>query len=199
MNERHARNRRPVRATATVLVSGLMLAGPAAAQQHEHHHHDMAMPTEGIRAEMIQDLEGVEQRYLALAEAMEAHYTWRPGEGVRSTSEVFMHLAGGNFMIPAMAGVSPPEGMTRETVGAMQSETDPLAVREALEHSFRHLKHAIAMTPDEALDDPATLFGRETTKRAVFLLLVSHAHEHLGQSIAYARTNGVTPPWSGAN
>jgi hypothetical protein len=26
--------------------------------------------------------------------------------------------------------------------------------------------------------------------------ILVHMHEHLGQSIAYARMNGITPPWS---
>jgi uncharacterized damage-inducible protein DinB len=30
----------------------------------------------------------------------------------------------------------------------------------------------------------------------VLELLATHNHEHLGQMIAYARMNGIAPPWS---
>ena len=82
-------------------------------------------------------------------------YSWRPGEGVRSVSEVFVHIAGANFLFPTFIGVS-----------------------------------------DADLDKPTKLFGRSTTTREVLLVMATHMHEHLGQSIAYARVNGVVPPWS---
>jgi uncharacterized damage-inducible protein DinB len=180
--------------------AALVLASPLAAQQpsaHQRAHHEAAA-ADGLRAELIQDVEAVAEKYLALADATTAHYGWRPGEGVRSLSEVLMHVAAANFMLPTMAGASLPEGMTMEQVRAMEEITEPAQVRRHLEHSFRHLRHAIAGTPADALDDAATLFGRETTKRAVLVLLATHAHEHLGQAIAYARVNGVVPPWSAA-
>jgi hypothetical protein len=34
------------------------------------------------------------------------------------------------------------------------------------------------------------------TKQGALMLLLEDQHEHLGQSIAYARSNGVVPPWS---
>lgn len=185
---------------AAIVAGALILiatAAPVTAQTHDHHH-DMALPTEGLRAELIRDIDVVAQRYLALADAMLDHYDWRPGEGVRSMSEVFMHMAAANFMIPTMAGVELPEGLTMAEVRELERVTDPARVRETLDHSFQHLRHAIAMTPDAALDDATTMFGRDTTKRAVLLLLATHAHEHLGQAIAYTRMNGVTPPWSAA-
>jgi uncharacterized damage-inducible protein DinB len=196
---------RPSYRAATLLGAMILtvaMAAPAAAQDHDHHghhgHHTMAMPSEGLRAELIADVDAVADKYLALADAMTEHYAWRPAEGVRSMGELLMHMAAANFMIPTMAGVELPEGMTMAEVREMERITDPAQIREALAHSFRHLRHAIAMTPDDALDDPTTMFGRETTKRGVLLLLATHAHEHLGQAIAYTRTNGVTPPWSAA-
>lgn len=193
------RNERfPVHRTLTFTACALLVLGaalPAQAQHHEHHH-DVAMPTSGVRADLVRDLEFVEQRYLALAEVMAPHYAWRPSEGVRSTSEVLMHVAAANFLIPSLIGMDLPEGMDRESLQAMERVTDPADVRRALEHSFQHARHVIARTSDDALDEPASLFGMETTKRGALLLLVSHTHEHLGQSIAYARSNAVVPPWN---
>lgn len=179
-------------------------AAPLAAQQPGgHEHHNMAMPTSGIRAELIRDVEGLEKRYLALADAMKGKLSWRPAQGVRSAGEVFMHVAGANFMIPTMAGVQPPQSMRAPTLQQgmakmreLETMADEAKMREMLQHSFMHARHAIAMTPDAQLDTPTQMFGQETTRRGVLHLLVTHMHEHLGQSIAYARMNGVTPPWS---
>jgi len=40
------------------------------------------------------------------------------------------------------------------------------------------------------------LFGTDMTKQGALMHLLEDQHEHLGQSIAYARINGVVPPWS---
>lgn len=186
------------------LAAALFLAAPAAAQQGGHAHHDAAaIPTTGLRAELIRDVESLERQYLMLADAMTGKYGWRPGEGVRSVSEVFMHVAGANYMLPTMAGVQPPArlagGTMQETMGRMremEKVTDEAQVKAALRESFTHAKHAIASVPDDQLDGMVKMFGQDASRRRVLTLLVTHMHEHLGQSIAYARTNGVTPPWS---
>ncbi len=170
------------------------VAVPAAAQEHDmemdHEMHHAEPPSEGLRAELIADVEQLEAKMVGLARAMEGHYDWRPMEGVRSAGEVFGHVANANFMIPSMAGLE------REMADTNFEQADPAALLEGLEHSFRHARHSIADIPDSELDDEVTMFGRPATKRQVLTLLVAHMHEHLGQSIAYARANGVTPPWS---
>ena len=180
----------------------LIAAAPASAQQHAGH--DVAPPTAGLRAELIRDIEGLEQKYVALAEAMTGRYDWRPAEGVRSVGEVFSHIAGANFILPSIVGIEPPEGMKAATMQemmakmqALEATSDEAEVQERLHHSFMHIKHAVAQVPDSELETMIKLFGSDTTKRAALVLLVSHMHEHLGQSIAYARSNGVVPPWSG--
>lgn len=184
-------------------IAALTGAAPAAAQHGEHAQHDVKMPASGYRAELISDVEQLESKYLGLAQAMSGKYSWRPAEGVRSVSEVYMHMAAGNFMLLTMAGIEPPETIkagTREqmmaTAREMEQTTDEAKVQELLRHAFAHVKHGIAMISDDELDAKTQLFGREATKRAVLHLVVTHMHEHLGQSIAYARTNQVTPPWS---
>ena len=190
-------------ATGLAAAALLVAAVPAAAQQGGHAAHGPAMPTSGFRAELIRDVEQLEQKYLGLAEAMTGKYGWRPGEGVRSVSEVFMHIAAANFMIPIALGHQPPEAYRgadqRETMsklGALEKVTDPERVKAELQHAFMHAKHTIAGIQDSQLDETIRLFGMDMTKRAALNLLVNHMHEHLGQSIAYARTNGVVPPWS---
>lgn len=164
-------------------------AVPVVAQEPGQH---AEAPSEGLRAELIQDVQQLQERYVGLAQAMTGKFDWRPGDGVRSVGEVFGHVANANFMIPSMAGAE--RGMADRN---FEQETDESAIVEGLEHSFTHAVHSIASIPDSELDAKVTMFGREATKRQVLTLLVTHMHEHLGQAIAYARTNDVTPPWSG--
>ncbi len=147
----------------------------------------------GFRGLFLDQLKDVESKIVSLAEAMpQEKYTWRPAEGVRSISEVYMHIAGANNFLPNFIGVKPPAGITP----AMAKETDKAKVIEALKSSFDHVRQAVLNMPDADLQKPAKLFGQETTYEGVLFLIANHMHEHLGQSIAYARTNGVVPPWS---
>lgn len=187
---------------ALLVAGGLAVPGPTTAQQHADHE-EMAMPASGFQADLLGDLDVVEQKLTGLAEAMTAHYAWRPGEGVRSVSEVFMHVAGANQYIPTIFDVAPPEGMEvaslQEAFGRMQEMegvTEPAEVMKQLEDTFAHARHAIASVPEEALEEQVDLFGKPATKRAALVLFVTHMHEHLGQAVAYARMNGVVPPWS---
>ena len=54
----------------------------------------------------------------------------------------------------------------------------------------------MAAAPADKLDAPMKIFGTETTARATWISTTTHLHEHLGQLIAYARSNKVVPPWS---
>jgi len=147
----------------------------------------------GIRGDMIAQLDEAAGKIQQLAEAIpQDKYSWRPGAGVRSVSEAFMHVAGGNYFLMTFAGVSAPAG-TSENMDAI---TDRAQVLDQLKRSFAHARAAIAAASDADLDKPTEMFGQKTTYRNVFLTEVAHAHEHLGQLIAYARMNGIVPPWS---
>lgn len=151
-------------------------------------------PKSGFRTEFLQQLKEVESKILDLANAVpQEKYIWRPAEGVRSISEVYMHLAGGNYFLISMAGVKSPEGLTPEMEKTI---TDKAKVLDILKKSFEHIRQAILSISDNDLDKPAKFFGRETTVRDVYFNAAMHMHEHLGQSIAYARMNGIVPPWS---
>jgi uncharacterized damage-inducible protein DinB len=153
-----------------------------------------APPKSGFRAEFLKQLEDVGKKIVELAQAVpEEKFSWRPAEGVRSVSEVYIHLAGANFLLPNNAGIKPPAGLDRDME---KNITEKAKVIEILKESFKHVRDAIMETSDADLDKPTKLFGRETTVRDVFLTIALHQHEHLGQSIAYARMNGVVPPWT---
>lgn len=155
-----------------------------------------AAPTAGPRAEALRILDDAATKLARLAEAIpQEKYTWRPGEGVRSISEVFLHVAGGNFNIPRRLGTPPPEGFNPR--GYDTSTSDKAKVIESLKQSFEHARQAYLKVVDADLEKTAPWFGgREATYREIMFFLATHQHEHLGQSIAYARMNGITPPWT---
>jgi uncharacterized damage-inducible protein DinB len=168
-----------------------VLPAPAAAQQ----------PT--IVADLLRDIGEVEQKLVALAKAMPAdRYGWRPGEGVRSMGEVFQHVAADNYLLAAGAGTAPPSstGIKAEDYGTVQAyetrKLDRAAVIAELEASFAHVKKAIEATTAARLAEKVRLFGMDFTVQQLWIMETTHLHEHLGQSIAYARSNGVVPPWS---
>lgn len=167
------------------LALSAVVAAPASAQS--------------FQSEVALDLRAVGEKYISLAEAMPADsYDWRPGEGVRSVSEVFMHMAAANMGLPAnFMQVTPPSGYAQDWFGGAEQITGKEEVLGHLETAFDHVASVIEGLTDEQLNTPVNVFGRETTWMGAVLLIQTHSHEHLGQAIAYARTNGVVPPWSG--
>jgi len=96
-----------------------------------------------------------------------------------------MHIAGANYFLPTLLGAKMPEGLSRDME---KTVTEKAKVVEALKRSFDHARKAVEATPDSDLDKKVKFFGQEPSERMMMIVLVSHAHEHLGQSIAYART-----------
>lgn len=144
----------------------------------------------------------VRDKLMGLAEAIpEEDYGWRPMEGVRSVAEVFQHVAADNYLLPAIAGYPAPasSGIVVEdytTVTAYESrEASKAEILAELEASFDHLAAAAAQIRGD-LDAPYQAFGSDFTGGSLWTLAVTHLHEHLGQAIAYARSNEVVPPWS---
>jgi hypothetical protein len=162
----------------------------------------LAQTRGGIMGDLLKDVSDVESKFVGLAKAMpDSAWTWRPGEGVRSTGEVFLHIAADNYLLPSMLGVPAPAetGITKDYKTAMAFEKKSLsrdAVVAELQKSFAFLKKSMSDTPDAKLDEAITVFGQKNTTRGMWILTTTHLHEHLGQLIAYARSNKVVPPWS---
>ncbi|HJU88497.1 MAG TPA: DinB family protein [Gemmatimonadaceae bacterium] len=151
----------------------------------------------GVKKEVLAQIEDAERKMVALAEATpQEKFSYRPATGVRSTSEVFMHVTGANFLLPQFAGVTRERGVTLNR-DSEKTVTDKAQVVDLLKKSFAYAKQAVMDVPDAQMDAAVTMFGQQTTKRGVLVSIATHAHEHLGQSIAYARVNGIVPPWSG--
>jgi len=108
---------------------------------------------------------------------------------------VFLHVVQANYLIPGFYGVQSP--MTKEELMKLDTQTmEPAKIRQMLKDSYAFAEKSIADTPDSDLEAQVTFFGMTMSKRAAMLLLTSHSHEHLGQSIAYARSNNIVPPWT---
>jgi uncharacterized damage-inducible protein DinB len=154
-----------------------------------------AAPASGVRAEFLNELKMQEDKFIALAQAMPADkYTWRPAEGVRSVSEVFMHVAAANYNLPKVLGFPPPAGF--KVQGFDKSTTDKAKVIENLKDSFAHVRQAVLNMPDSDVEKQLDWFGAKNTYRGVMMFILRHNAEHLGQAIAYARINGIVPPWT---
>jgi uncharacterized damage-inducible protein DinB len=127
----------------------------------------------------------------ALAEATPADkFGWRPGAGVRSVSEVYMHIVLGNYFLLGQAGAKVPANIKADMETTVTSKAD---VIKALKDSQTAVRAAY---PTIDQKKKVNFLSGPTTAEGVLLRLLVHNHEHMGQSIAYARMVGVTPPWS---
>ena len=154
----------------------------------------LAQTPAGFRGDVLRQVNDVEKKLTALAEAFPAEkFSWRPGAGVRSVSEVFMHVAGGNYLLIGLTGVKPPAGLSPDME---KTVTEKAKVIEFMKQSFEHVRKAVNGATDADLEKPAKFFGRPSTVREIYFVASNHFHEHLGQAIAYARMNGIVPPWS---
>jgi uncharacterized damage-inducible protein DinB len=149
----------------------------------------------GYRSEVLAEVMVQEDKFLRLANAIPADkYTWRPAPDVRSFAEVFLHVSAANYNLYKLVGTPPPS--TVDLKNLEKSTTDKAKVMATLKDSFAHARKAITDLPDPNLEKSLDWFGGKNTQRGILLFIVRHAAEHLGQSIAYARSVGITPPWT---
>jgi uncharacterized damage-inducible protein DinB len=136
----------------------------------------------------------VSRQLIALAEATPAEkFAWRPAPGVRSTSEVYMHIVMANFYLLSVTGPKMPADLKED---AEKTITSKAAVIEWLKRSLDAVKEAhLAIKPTD-LERKVHIFDRDATVDGMYLRIIVHANEHMGQLIAYARMTGVAPPWS---
>jgi len=151
-------------------------------------------------ADLLLPLNGLERQVIALAKAVpEEKYGWRPGPGVRSFKEVFLHIAYGNQLMLAIAGGAEKAAIEKAIEENAKAEGEAMAkdrVVEVLTESFAAVRKAMNDATGGALSRDVDFFGRKTTMRGVLAQLDTHIAEHLGQAIAYSRVNGIVPPWS---
>ena len=150
----------------------------------------------GVREALLAQIGDAEEKLVSLAEAMPADkYAWRPGQGVRSAGEVFNHVSAANYLLPTFWGAKTPAGIDPRTFDK-ETGGDKAKTIDTMKKSFENARTAILAEPESDLGRKVKFFGRDATVLDVMMVVTTHAHEHLGQSIAYARSNGVVPPWS---
>jgi uncharacterized damage-inducible protein DinB len=166
-------------------------AAPAASAEKSPIHQELLMPYDHASDELQK-----------LAEAMPAEkYSWRPSDGVRSVGEVYVHIGNANHLL--LGFINNP-GRTHDQVmkevqeyeQREKSMTSKDSIVAYLKESLVMVHNAMASASAADLAKPVNMFGQKTTARGAYIFIIDHTCEHLGQSIAYARVNGVVPPWS---
>jgi uncharacterized damage-inducible protein DinB len=153
-------------------------------------------------AELLLPFNALEKQVLALAKAIpEEKYAWRPGPGVRSFKEVFLHIVYGNELLLNVAGNSPSrEEVMKQIERNAKGEQDAASkekIGAMLAESFASVRQALqGVRTTSALTRDVDFFGTPAPLGGVLANIDTHIAEHLGQLIAYARVNGIVPPWS---
>lgn len=149
-----------------------------------------------VKATYVADLEAMKAKFLGLANAFpQDKYTWRPMDGVRSVSEVLMLIASEGYgFAPSALGGKP--AMSREESGKLVAVSDKAQVIDHLTKGFAHAKQELEAVDPATLTGKRKLFGRDLSTAEAAMFVAGDMHEHLGQLIAYARSNRIVPPWS---
>jgi uncharacterized damage-inducible protein DinB len=153
-----------------------------------------AQAPEGIWQGYDGEWKHVSQQLIALAEATPPEkFSWRPAPGVRSTSEVYMHIVDANFYLLSVTGPKMPADLTEELEKTVTAKPEVIAW---LKRSLEAVKTAHAAETPKDLQRKVKIDDRDATVDGMYLRIIVHANEHMGQLIAYARMSGVVPPWS---
>ncbi len=178
-----------------LLFASLAATAPVSAQTSDAAAADHTAPSYDMKGQSLADLAVVQKKFVDLANAIPADkMTWRPSPDSRSFAEVFLHVAGERYGILALGGAEPPAGFDGKTFE--KSATDRAAIVAELNKSWDYTqKHINAMTNADFAKLLPKL-GPQANAGDVIYILVADAHEHLGQSVAYARINGIVPPWT---
>jgi uncharacterized damage-inducible protein DinB len=183
-----------MRSLPSVLSGSILVLSIAAAAGAQPATSSGTMPA-GFRTEFLEQFNSSMSKFIALADAMPAEkYGWSPGAGVMSVAKVYAHVAHYNFRYPSQnMGVALPAGVRLDTLEGVAAKAQVLAL---LRQSGEYARAAVGQTQQSQLAGQTRLYGRDVPRWAVLFQLLAHMNEHLGQSIAYARMNGVVPPWS---
>jgi uncharacterized damage-inducible protein DinB len=155
----------------------------------------MHAQTEGLWEGYDGEWAHVSSQLIALAEAIPADkYSWRPAPGVRSVSEVYMHIAIANFYLLSITGPKMPADLTSGDLE--KTVTAKADVISWLKRSLDAVKTARAQLKPGDLERKVKIQGKEVTVDGMYLRIIIHDNEHMGQLVAYARMNGIVPPWS---
>ena len=168
-----------------IAIAAVLGGDPAAAQNAAADYRD----------EFMHHFRQSTRKIMSLAEAMpEELYTWSPGQGVMSVGKVYTHIARYNYMyLQTALGIPAPPDID---VTNLESITGKAKVTRLLKQSVEHVRLHVSHMTTEDLTRMTALYGRQIGGWAVLFQLLAHMNEHVGQSVSYARMNGIVPPWS---
>lgn len=156
---------------------------------------DPTSPTYDMKAQSLLDLQTVQKKFVDLANAVPADkLTWRPSADSRSFAEVFLHVAGERYQILPLMGASVPEGF--EAKAFEKLTTDRAQIIAELNRTWEFTQTTINNMSNADFAKPLPKLGPQANAGDVVYTLIADAHEHLGQAVAYARENGIVPPWT---
>jgi len=156
---------------------------------------DNTSPSYDMKAQALEDLQLVQKKMVDLANAVPSDkLTWRPSADSRSFAEVFLHVAGERYQILALMGASVPSGFDGKAFE--KSTIDKAKIVDELNQTWEFAQKTISSMSNADFAKPLPKLGPTANAGDVVYILVADAHEHLGQSIAYARENGIVPPWT---
>jgi hypothetical protein len=177
------------------VVAVLSVGGIVASAQNSTDTADHTAPSYDMKGQSLVDLKIVQDKMVALANAIPADkMTWRPSPDSRSFAEVFLHVAGERYQILGLGGAVPPASFDGKTYG--KSTTDPAQIVAQLNQTWEFAQKTINGMSNADFARPVPKLGPEANAGDVVYILVADAHEHLGQLVAYARVNGIVPPWT---
>jgi len=172
----------------SVVATGAWSQTPAVSDDHTAPGYDM-------KAQALLDLERVQKKFVDLANAIPADkLTWRPSADSRSFAEVFLHVAGERYQILGLGGAVPPAGFDGKTYE--KSTTDKAQIVAELNKTWEFAQKTINGMSNADFAKLLPKLGPQANAGDVVYILVADAHEHLGQVVAYARVNGIVPPWT---
>ncbi len=156
---------------------------------------DHTAPSYDMKGQALVDLQGVQKKFADLAAALPADkFTWRPSADSRSFAEVFLHVAGERYQILKLMGATPPADFVDKDFD--KSSTDKTKIIDELNKSWDFAQKTINGMSNAEFAKLLPKLGPQANAGDVVYILVADAHEHLGQVIAYARVNGIVPPWT---
>ena len=182
-------------AALCVWIALSMGASGASAQNYNSASADHTPPSYDMKAQSLLDLEGVQKKIAALANALPADkYNWRPSTDSRSFAEVFLHVAGERYQILKLGGAEPPASFQGKNFD--KSTTEKAQIVDELNKSWDFAQKNINGMSNADFAKLLPKLGPQANAGDVVYILVADAHEHLGQLVAYSRVNGIVPPWT---
>ena len=175
---------------AAVVAGAWVMASAAQGDAVDH-----TAPSYDMKGQALVDLEVVQKKFVALANAIPTDkLVWRPSPDARSFAEVFLHVAGERYGILSMMGAEKPAGFDGKAFE--KSTTDRAQIVGELNKSWTFAQTTIQGMTNAEFAKLLPKLGPQANAGDVVYILVADAHEHLGQAVAYARENGIVPPWT---